>query len=185
MKDLLLIAALAGCGSPHVAQGRDAATPIVDAPIDTGTTDLNQSGTRIKVKAWTTADGAKLAIPGFAFDSQRNEECGFRLAADGMTRCLPITVPVNSSYFADAACSQPVAVVSSCGTPPSYVEMQAAPTCPDTGAAMYTAGQVLTTAYFNSGGTCTSFSNASFVYLTIGAAVDPSAFALGTVTTQP
>lgn len=78
-----------------------------------------KSGSRIKMHMLTTPDGAKIFQGNF--DAMRNEPCSFRIAADGVTRCLP-TAAVYGAYHADSACTVPaLTIIPSCSTAPKYL----------------------------------------------------------------
>lgn len=66
------------------------------------------------------------------YDSQRNEDCSFQLAGDGIIRCLPSSR--GSVYFySDAACTQRLAYViptNGCNTPFSLAPLYDDSTCP-------------------------------------------------------
>lgn len=117
-----------GANGTNGANGNGQADAAVDAapapPKD---------GTRLKARTatvtstTTTSDGAQTVtsypLSGW-FDMARNEPCTFTMAADDKTRCLPTTLAVRDysggSYFNDAACSQPLALITkpsgvSCG----------------------------------------------------------------------
>jgi hypothetical protein len=83
---------------------------IVDAlsdPVADAQADQAVSGTRLKARWYVSADGAKQFLGWF--DSQRQENCSFQVAADGKTRCLPTTV-LTFFYFYDPECKRPLAV---------------------------------------------------------------------------
>ena len=73
------------------------------------------------------ADGsqAPVNVPGIQelewYDSERDENCGFARAADGVVRCLPDTREARG-LFSDSGCTERVAIVLSvCGAPlPKY-----------------------------------------------------------------
>lgn len=98
--------------------GRDASEDgsLVDAIADALTDPVpdataNQSGTRIKARWLTTADGARQFVGWH--DSARSEDCKFTTAADGEIRCLPEGIDQNSRpYYADANCTQRLVLVS-------------------------------------------------------------------------
>lgn len=78
----------------------------------------NISGDRIVAQYIEADDGAR-AFVGW-LDVERGERCDWRTAADGVTRCLPIeglTVGPSGGgiaqvvFFADDACSRPLAVL--------------------------------------------------------------------------
>src|SRR5690606_29553767 len=111
---------------------------------------------RIKMRVLSTPDGAKV-FHGW-FDSQRNEDCTFQRAADDMTRCLPSSVAYDyGTYYADAACTIPVALwqYAGCSPPPYVAVYSASAQCPTNppGIAIYTRGTTYTSYYAKSGAT--------------------------------
>lgn len=106
---------LTGNSSPDAGgQGPDAQGDTGSAG-NSGTTagfdlaSLALSGTRLKVKARKSADGAMLPI--FAFhDTKFGHNCFPTMAADGKLRCLPLGTP--TSFFADAGCTQDVVMLA-------------------------------------------------------------------------
>jgi hypothetical protein len=72
------------------------------------------SGPRLRAKYYLGTDGSK-QFHGW-YDSQRQEDCFYVTATDGTRRCMPVDYSAKfGSYFADAACTQPLAVkVSAC-----------------------------------------------------------------------
>lgn len=97
---------------------KDAISSIVDVltdPIPNADADLTQSGTRLKAVYYAGSDGSQIAA-GYFHDSMRNEDCSFALAADGMTRCLPIMIANATVDYADSACTQPLLQVQQQGT---------------------------------------------------------------------
>jgi hypothetical protein len=70
------------------------------------------SGTRIKVSRLAADDGSTGPIGWY--DSELHVACLWAKASDGTLRCLPEAT--RSTFFADNACSQPLAV-SRCGAP--------------------------------------------------------------------
>ena len=92
---------------------------LVD-PVPTAAAD---SGSRLKATFLLGEDGTKdyqintdTTLPkqygAVYWDSQRNEECAFHLAADGVSRCLPVDRTWYSYYpnisYSDASCTQGV-----------------------------------------------------------------------------
>ena len=128
----IAIALVMGCGNPGAGDdgagdddggGPSDGRPAIDAEGggDGGPTtdlDVNKSGTRIKMRVGTTPDGARTFL-GWR-DVQRNDDCYFQYAADGMQRCLPSNAASISSFFRDAGCTLPLGLVASaaCPTPP-------------------------------------------------------------------
>lgn len=70
---------------PPGAQGEQGPAGDVGAP------GLPAAGARLKPRVLVGNDGSRGAVPGVWWDEERGEECTFRLAADGMLRCLPAT----------------------------------------------------------------------------------------------
>lgn len=106
---LLVALAALSCQSPssirpdavddHSVQGQSAAQ------------GMYKQGTRLKVRYFVGIDGSEQPV-GF-FDTVRRENCVFRLAADGVERCLPDSTQrspfsMSRTYFSDAACTQEV-----------------------------------------------------------------------------
>jgi hypothetical protein len=156
---LLLLLAVCACGTSDGSDiTDDAGGDGSGSGSGSGGLGVNQSGTRIKMKVLSSPDGAKV-FQG-SFDSQRNEDCSFQRAADGMMRCLPTSVAGDfGSYYGDAACSVPVALwqFASC-SPPTYVAVYAAsaqcPTSPTGGTGIYARGTTYSSYYVKSGATC-------------------------------
>jgi hypothetical protein len=153
------------------------------------------SGQRIKARSTTTitstADGAMRSVTTFGgwFDSARNEECTPQLASDGKTRCMPVSIPATTDYYADAACTAVLALTldSSC-TPslPMYVRLPVPASCPQTvGGKLHARGATTTAYYTKSGANCTGpMTLAGFTWHMVGAEVPASSFAEMTVTTE-
>jgi hypothetical protein len=129
--------------------------PIPDAEAAPAT-----SGTRLRARYLTGEDGSRQFV-GWR-DMQRNEDCSFLRAEDGVTRCLP-GYSFTSSYFADAGCTQPLlvtaTVATACGgvTPvvPKYAADITAAGCGVT--KLYAVGAAVAPAmiYIGSAATCT------------------------------
>lgn len=88
-----------------------------------------RSGSRIKMRVLATPDGAK-QFQGW-HDTQLDVDCGFLVAADNQTRCLPTQRLLNLGYFADSSCMEPVYITvvgPGCSAPvfDSYVVVQSA-----------------------------------------------------------
>ncbi len=69
-----------------------------------------EDGTRIVNLYRTTPGGLK--TPEGYWDKELETQCNFGVAEDGKTRCIPTWSASISSYFSDAACSQPVAMAT-------------------------------------------------------------------------
>jgi hypothetical protein len=148
----------------------------------------NQSGTRIKMKVLTTSDGAKSFLGWY--DTQRNEDCTFRLAEDSTTRCLPNVWPLTApdphtpnGYYSDANCQTPMVLAYTCA-PPAYIAYSisgpACPVNPTNGARIATAGAGRSSAY-QWGTNCQAVSApANMSYYPIGTIVPATDFAAAT-----
>lgn len=73
--------------------------------------DAQTSGSRIRARIGTTADGSRMFL-GWK-DTSRNENCSFKRAEDAKVRCLPDTLAKISNYFGGSGCGdQPLGVVT-------------------------------------------------------------------------
>lgn len=139
--------------------------------------DIAKSGSRIKMKVLSSGDGAKI-LQGWVDTQRNNDECSWQVASDGMTRCLPTSIAWSTaSYFADASCTQLVGYSFKGCTPPAYISVPSATSCPNTGPTIYTRGAAVSTAYIKSGTTCTATQlGASYDLWAVGAAVPAAMF---------
>jgi hypothetical protein len=115
---LVVFVGIVGCSS-KTQIGPDGTLPdggkVVQSAPGTGGT----SGTRLKARTYNAEDGSQQFIGWF--DSQRNENCGFQMAADGKIRCLPSGTSVEAGFFGDTGCTQPLATMQTgCAPPASY-----------------------------------------------------------------
>lgn len=182
MKLALATIALAACTTTNQSVP-DAASPTPDAAMS----DFNASGSRIKLRYLETPDGAKL-VTGL-FDSQRSEDCSFRMASDGETHCLPVA-PAAVGFYSDTSCSQPALELDSCAPAPKYLVAIGAVSCasapPTAGPRIYKTGTASTSAYRIVGTTCTNTGvQTDLVFYALGAEVDPSEFASADLKTEP
>ncbi|APR86455.1 Hypothetical protein A7982_11804 [Minicystis rosea] len=142
-------------------------------------------GSRLKPKYRVGDDGAKEYLAGLWFDSQRNEDCSFALAADGKTRCLPQGTEFR--YFADASCETPMVLLQNACSAPKYAVSNTDAACGLDPSAIhvYAVDQPTTPAmiYGKSGGSCFAIgpSASEYLYYTVGAEVPASAFVAATV----
>ncbi len=94
--------------------------------------DLAQSGSRLKIRWATSADGQTMVI-GYR-DTQLNVDCNFQRTADGALHCLPygaVGTSLVPSYFADASCTQAVVYTSlTYCAPPTLAEALDSSVCP-------------------------------------------------------
>ncbi len=177
-------------GTLRDGSSRDAAG-FVDAilhPIRDARADETASGTRLKAQYLAGSDGSRQWLGWY--DSQRGEACGFGVAEDGVTRCLPGSSGgyVTGTSFADPGCTQEVvAVGSACGgSVPTYVTRLLSGACVP-GAAIYQIGAsfVGATYYVKSGASCVSVSSAGSTLFYVGADVPPSSFVSAAKETEP
>lgn len=154
--------------------------PVPDASADP------VSGTRLKAKYMKADDGARAPLADVWHDSQRNEECRFQLASDGKQRCLPTSYSYIS-YYADAACTQPlVHLVAGC-SPPKYGVDYGTSSC-NYAFTHYSVGSQAQPAqvYLKSGASCISTpANAAFSYFSVGSKIAPTSFVAGVVEIDP
>lgn len=178
-------------GSPGQRGGSGGRASIIDAALDQLTNpvtdahaDTNQSGTRLRAKYFVGSDGSR-QFNGW-HDSQRNEDCSFGTASDGMTRCLPRGA-TTGAYFADSGCSQVLAYVPKAGcTPPGPYALSYVTTCPG-GSKVLSLGPAITTGnvYVGSPGSCigqpiSAALSGLYDFYSTGGEVAPSGFVAGT-----
>lgn len=142
------------------------------------------SGSRLKVRRYTTEDGAATSGIGF-FDLDMNEPCSVALASDGKRRCLPgARSGVPGLRFADPSCSVPIGIINTACSAPEYVLI---PDALDACASDYTyrvypvvVALSLDTFYHLEGNTCVGQTSFASTYQ-IGAAIDPQQFVEATL----
>jgi len=195
---LSLTTSLAACsstqggGAGHIAAepfGADGGAAPTDATSSRSRAGA-QSGSRLKTRWLTGEDGSKI-VAGMR-DSEREEDCSFRSAADGATRCLPTQVAYTNTWYADAACAQLLAYTQKGCAAPKYASEAAlaAGGCAQTagtrirevrarfrGATLYTK---------NTNGECTSSPSAGYLasydLYTLAAELPPETFVAATET---
>lgn len=171
--------------STSVTVGSGPATTAASSSAASGAGGSTSTGPRLRSYFRQAEDGTTETIPGRWFDSTRLEDCTFRLAADGVSRCLPFAAPVQLR-FADADCAIPVAAVpvADCaGWTPEYVATVApavTSACMPQ-ARLYRTGYPvqLESLYRREGAACVSMGTpyeAGVVASELGAEVPPSAF---------
>ena len=69
---------------------------------------IYQSGTRIKMKVGTTADGSQEFKNWY--DTQLNIDCSFASDTSGIVRCLPRII--GNLYYSNSSCSSPILMLS-------------------------------------------------------------------------
>ena len=150
------------------------------------------SGSRIKARVLSTADGAK-AFAGY-YDSSLAMPCSFNHAADDTLRCLPTNVAYVASYFSDLGCGTPLAYTTA-GCAPVYAQKAETGSCVDIGyystnarqriysvAGAYGAAMV----WVGSPGSCSMTATPTTLTLyNIGSEVAASTFAAGSVDIAP
>jgi hypothetical protein len=96
--------------------------------IDGSVGDMT-SGARLRAKNYVTDDGAKQFVNWF--DRQRNEDCAFKLASDGLFHCLPLSADNSPLSYLDAQCTTPALFLppATCRTPPAYSVPPSGPGC--------------------------------------------------------
>lgn len=173
--------------------------PVPDALAET-------SGTRLKAKVTTGADGSQLFDSETLHDATLDADCTFHKSSDGAQRCLPIVGPnafndFGKNAFTDDQCTQRVVFVpASPGgctqVVPKYVyEFVAAPVCGATeaelGIRVYQtlglAGSITGTYLKNAQGNCvqTVLSLPDTVPYELTAEIAPTTFVAGTAGLDP
>lgn len=152
-----VIVAVGGCNgsSDRSAIGPDN-SPQASTPPGPGD---STAGSRLKSRYYVADDGSRQWIGWH--DTQLDVDCGFALASDGKTRCMPTSVGSVSGSFADSSCSQPLAAaLGGCSVPKLAVQIDTAnASCSGVPYRAFNVGAPFTgtTAYVKSGG-CTSVS---------------------------
>jgi hypothetical protein len=170
------------------AMGIDGARDVVN-PVKKA--EAAESGTRLKAKRYVAADGAK-QFYGAWWDSMRSEDCYFGPAADGKIRCVPYD-GVAGIWFANAACTTPLAYTLAGCTTPKYAKLNGATgTCtapastgPKTHAVM---ARHTGAVYTGTSASCTLVQPASLTaydLYSIGAEVPASSFVEATLQNDP
>ena len=148
--------------------------------------DLYQSGSRLKLKVLTTADGAK-AFQGW-YDTQLGLDCQFVTASDGQLRCLPIGTAYVGSFYADGNCTTRLAYATCAGaTPPAYAYATAAAgsSCAAAYHVYAVAGAYSGTVWAGSPGACTMTTPPpGYSLFTVGGEAAASSFVAGAVAVQ-
>jgi hypothetical protein len=184
MRALLIVASLSIAVGGCIVPGADTDT---DAPNGAPTPDLPKamlaaSGTRIKARMLSTADGAKMRVGWF--DSSLGMPCSFAHAGDGKLRCIPDlnrdqsairVIYDNKNCAGDAIAIASAKDYGPCVNKGSYVSDMAHGVC-DPATIVYEAGveYVGTGApmYYFSGGLCISQESDTFS-LRVAIVADP------------
>lgn len=173
-----------GCGASE-----DITTEPIRAPDATNTTSttqkspgVEQSGTRLRLKYRVGDDGS--AVLDGVYDSDLKADCVFRVASDGVTRCVPVAVlPV--AYYTDTACTVAIAPAASDCAAPAFAALDVpAAACAPGFVRLFTVGDKHTavTLFAKAGATCaeTSVPKGYDFYL-VGKEVEPKVFVGSTV----
>jgi hypothetical protein len=177
---------------PGVVDAPGSGSAATDAGVDGssspgGSLAPNQSGSRLKMKVITSSDGAK-SFNGW-HDTQRDEDCTFRLAEDGVMRCMPAAIGIlypdphtPNGYYADSTCQTPAVLYYTCAAPKYLTYSVSASTCvvnPANGGRVVLAGATMATAY-QWGSNCQQVTPpAGMAFYPMGATVAPSSFVDG------
>jgi hypothetical protein len=157
------------------------------------------SGTRIKARVLTSADGAK-EYRGWQ-DTMLNFACYFSVAGDGQYRCLPQGLPGVGPYYSDSNCTTLAVMIqktSSTCPPPYAITSEATAMCTEYYSPLYrthvfSMGSALAgSVYYPQGtpATCaaiaptTGYPYTTYNFYLVGAEVPPTTFASGTVSVQ-
>jgi hypothetical protein len=159
---------------PNIDSGSPTMVPVASA-------QAAESGTRLRAIWQVAEDGAKQFLFQWR-DTQRNEDCSFGLAGDGVLRCMPGTAINFGGYFSDADCTQRLfyqVANSAC-----VVQGSTLGTLTESAGCEYRSRRFIVTPitrpamiHVLSNGTCTETpSTTSFDYFAVGAEVPPSSF---------
>lgn len=148
-----------------------------------------EDGTRLRAVTIDGADGSKQPVGWY--DTERGEACGFRVAADGQLRCLPLGGA--GIFYSDAACTSVITATGAGCTAPAYVaEPVGVASCylgphvvdPASGVEVRQVGAQTNPAayYVKSGEACVSAGvpPAAYDLFAVGAPLDPSLFVAAT-----
>jgi hypothetical protein len=198
LKSILVAAvALSACSKedsitaekPPVSAGSAGMTSVGDS-----TSGFEVSGTRLKANVYIGEDGSKQ----FAswHDTQLNTDCTFKVAADGVVRCLPVAAG-RYARFADSSCTQKVFQTNSsnCSAPApvSYGIAEIADCSKEQGPHIFPVVPIADPTFYSidGAGNCSELPSnnllsQSFAYYVIsGDEVPPSAFLAATRQTEP
>jgi hypothetical protein len=166
------------------AQSEPSMMPVAEA-------QAAESGTRLKARWYVGEDGSRQ--PTFQwFDSARNEDCTFQMAADGVLRCIPGGYP-QVSYFSDDACTARIfafgiAAPSSCSVNavPKYAVVSSVEGCTSR-ARVFQVGSVTDPSqlYLQSGESCVAALSDGVEYHVSGPEVAAASFVAVQLVTDP
>ena len=168
----------AATGGGSGGHGGSILNPIADA--------VAKSGSRLKAQ-WMAGDDDSRWYPAI-WDSERKENCTFRVASDGKTRCLPLGESASvSMYFSDVGCLKAVASYPAgvgCPTPQSIIRSEAGSgLCGGSKTSVYVLGAQVDQSKLHvlSGGSCVDAGAvpAEYAYYVVGAEVPSASFVEG------
>jgi len=156
------------------------------------------SGTRLRARVQTSADGAK-AFYGW-YDSQLHVNCNPAVAGDGQERCLPATqINITDSFYADTGCTirlgwSLLTYTGACSTTLGLRQEQTS-VCGEYGLPtfqthLYAVTTFAGTVYSKSGTSCTANTNTTqypyttYAFYQVGAEQPPTTYAAITITTE-
>lgn len=175
-------------GSPPSSEGTPSADSGSPSFVPIAEVHAAESGSRLKAK-WLVAEDGSRHFTFQWFDSERGHDCGFRVAADGIERCLPAAAPA-SVYYRNASCTLPVfafARESDCGTG-SYGIVAELASCGVYRARVFPIGAIIdpNVVYIRSGTQCVqSTVSESLVYRAAGAEITATSFVAGSYQIDP
>ena len=180
--------ATSGVSSGKSGAGGAVSTGSIMNPVPDA--DANQSGSRLRAKYYTGADGSRQWISWY--DNQRKEDCTFQPHSDGTLRCAPFPQTVTAgSFYSDAGCKTDVAsrIIQACSPAipqPKYAIYYDAFGCSYT----YRWASIMqpyagTTLYYKNSGVCTATAkSASYEYFSLNGEVAASEFVAATTTIE-
>jgi len=185
----LIYAFIAACSASGVG-GLTNPVPNADAAGSSGgTSGGGGSGSRLKASRFQGADGSNPFIE-WRDSARKGEPCNFSTAADGKTRCLPVSSSHGINTYADSACTKVITFTLAGCAPGKYVsDTETGDKCTEKRAVhIYPvegtyAGALI---WEKVDGKCTDRSrvNEADAY-SLGAEINPSEFVEATVQTDP
>lgn len=153
------------------------------------------SGSRLKARTWSGADGSRIWVPERFYDSTMLSDCKPKLAADGVLRCLPAIYYGGANYtpyaiYADASCTIHVVLERTCVSAPVYGVTGGPDEDYDigcfSGSRVYRIGPALDRVYTNESGSCLVMTPAPLMsYYALGDEIPSSEFVEMTAQVEP
>jgi len=185
--------AAASTDAPPVVDASVAAPPDRKPPPSMGLpiaeASAAEDGSRLKARWYAAQDGARQWAFNW-FDVERNEECTFQRAADGVLRCMPTPGVVAITRYLDASCTEPVlavAVATCSGEAPRYIVQSEVVGC-ESRVRLTVPGVLVApeTLYNLTTSDCVETQpSESYTYRRPGAEVPPTSFVSAEVTREP